>query len=366
MTTKIPVGIIGATGTVGQRLATLLADHPWFRLTSVAASPESAGKPYARAVRGRWAVAAPIPPAAGKLVVKRVEDDVETVAAEVAIAFSAVSLEAGRVRRLEEAYAARGVAVVSNNSAHRWTDDVPVILPEINAEHVALVDAQRRRRGWRQGLIAAKPNCSVQSYLPVVKALEGFGPRRVSVTTLQAVSGAGRTLAAWPEMEDNVIPFIPGEEEKSEREPLKILGTVENGRLRLASVPIFSATCLRVPISDGHMASATVELEEPASRAEVVAALANYANPIAALRLPSAPSQFLHVREEDDRPQTRLDRDLAGGMAVSVGRLRPDGGPTRWKFVALSHNTLRGAAGGAVLLAELLLARGYVRPRPPL
>jgi aspartate-semialdehyde dehydrogenase len=256
------------------------------------------------------------------------------------------------------------VAVVSAASAHRWTDDVPVIMPEINPDHLALVDAQRRRRGWERGLLVAKPNCSVQSYLPIVKALERFEPRRVTVTTLQAVSGAGRTLTSWPEMEDNVIPFIPGEEEKSEREPLKVLGAVEDGRVRLAAAPTFFASCLRVPVSDGHLAAATLELARPAGPAEVVAALEQYANPIASLRLPSAPARFLRVCDEEDRPQTRLDRDAANGMAVSVGRLRGDDGGRRWRFVALSHNTLRGAAGGAVLLAELLLARGYIRPGP--
>jgi aspartate-semialdehyde dehydrogenase len=357
MTDRIPAGIIGATGTVGRRLAALLADHPWFRLAAVAASPASAGKTYAPAVEGR----APVPPGTADLVIKRVEEDADDVAAEVAVVFSAVEMEAARLRRLEEAYAARGVAVVSAASAHRWTDDVPVIMPEINPDHLALVDAQRRRRGWERGLIVAKPNCSVQSYLPVVKALERYEPHRVTVTTLQAVSGAGRTLASWPEMEDNVIPFIAGEEEKSEREPLKVLGTVEDGRLRLASAPTFFASCLRVPVSDGHLAAATLELSRPASRADVIAALEGYANPIAFLSLPSAPARFLRVREEEDRPQPRLDRDAANGMAVSVGRLRADDGGRRWRFVALSHNTLRGAAGGAVLLAELLLARGYLR-----
>ncbi len=355
---KIKVAVLGATGTVGRRMVAGLARHPWLELAAAAASPASAGKTYGAAVQGSWPGPA-LPAAVAELVVARAAEDVAEISRGVELVFSAMSLGAEETRALEEVYAGAGVAVVSTSSAHRATADVPVIMPEINPGHAALIDIQRKNRGWSRGLIAVKPNCSVQSYLPVVKALERFGPRRVVVTTLQAVSGAGRTLESWPEMHDNVIPFIPGEEEKSEREPLKILGKLEGGRLRPARLPTFSATCFRVPLSDGHLAAIYVELAEAASRADVVAALNDYPNPIAALGLPSAPARLIHVCEQDDRPQPRLDRDAEDGMAVSVGRIREDGA-RGWKFVALSHNTRRGAAGGAILLAELLRAKGYV------
>lgn len=358
--TKIKAAVLGATGTVGQRFVTLLANHPWFELVAVAASPASAGKRYADAVRDRWTLEAEIPPGAANAGVARAVEDREAVAADVDLAFSALDLDKGKTREVEEEYAAAGVAVVSANSAHRWTEDVPMIIPEINADHCTLVDVQRARRGWGRGLLAVKPNCSLQSYVPVVKAWEPFAPRRVSVTTLQAVSGAGRTLDDWPEMRDNVIPLIPGEEEKSEREPLKILGVAVGGRIRLAERPAFSATCLRVPVSDGHLAAVSIEFEKPATGDELQAALADFRPATAGLDLPSAPKRFLYLFEDDDRPQARLDRDFGGGMAIAVGRLREDGDPRRWKFVALSHNTLRGAAGGAVLLAELLAAKGYI------
>lgn len=357
---KIRTAVLGATGTVGQRFVTLLANHPWFELVAVAASPASAGKRYGDAVHGRWTPEAEIPPGVADAVVTRAVEDREAVAADVDLAFSALDLDKERTWEVEEEYAAAGVAVVSANSAHRWTEDVPMIIPEINADHCALVDVQRARRGWGRGLLAVKPNCSLQSYVPVVKAWQRFAPQRVSVTTLQAVSGAGRTLDDWPEMRDNVIPFIPGEEEKSEREPLKILGVAVGGKIRLAERPTFSATCLRVPVSDGHLAAASIEFEKPATGDELAAALADFRPATAGLDLPSAPKRFLYLFEDDDRPQTRLDRDVDGGMAITVGRLREDGDPRRWKFVALSHNTLRGAAGGAVLLAELLAARGYI------
>jgi aspartate-semialdehyde dehydrogenase len=357
---KIRTAVLGATGTVGQRFAALLARHPWFELVAVAASPASAGKRYGDAVRGRQAQPPEVPAGVADLVVLRAGEDREAVAADAELAFSALDMDKETTREVEEEYAAAGVAVVSTNSAHRWTEDVPVVIPEVNADHVALVEGQRARRGWERGLIAAKPNCSIQSYVPVVKAWERFEPRRVSITTLQAVSGAGRTLDDWPEMRDNVIPFIPGEEEKSEREPLKVLGTVDGGRIRLAERPAFSATCVRVPVSDGHLAAADIEFEKPATREELAAALADFRPATAGMDLPSAPARFLCFFEADDRPQPRLDRDLDGGMAIAVGRLRPDGDPRRWKFVALSHNTVRGAAGGGVLLAELLVAQGYI------
>lgn len=360
---KIRTAVLGATGTVGQRFVTLLAGHPWLELVAVAASPASAGKSYCDAVRGRWTQAGEVPGPVADLIVASALEDLGVVARDVELAFSALDLDKETTRAVEEEYAAAGVAVVSNNSAHRWTEDVPVLIPEINADHVALVEGQRARRGWGRGLLAVKPNCSVQSYVPVAKAWESFEPRRVSVTTLQAVSGAGRTLEDWPEMSDNVMPFIPGEEEKSEREPLKILGTVDGGRIRPAERPSFSATCFRVPVSDGHLAAASIEFEQPATRDELKAALADFRPATAGLDLPSAPARFFHVFEDEGRPQTRLDRELDRGMAIAVGRVREDGGPRRWKFVALSHNTVRGAAGGAVLVAELLVAKGYVGPK---
>ncbi|NIT36035.1 MAG: aspartate-semialdehyde dehydrogenase [candidate division Zixibacteria bacterium] len=362
MMAKIKTAVLGATGTVGQRFVSLLASHPWFELVAVAASPASAGKRYADAVRGRWTPAVEVPTPVAGLTLARALEDRGAVAADVELAFSALDLDKETTRAVEEEYAASGVAVVSANSAHRWTEDVPMIIPEINAGHVALVDGQRARRRWGRGLLAVKPNCSLQSYVPVVKAWERFAPQRVSVTTLQAVSGAGRTLDDWPEMRDNVIPYIPGEEEKSEREPLKILGAVNGRRIRLAQRPAFSATCLRVPVSDGHLAAASIEFEKPATGDELRAALADFRPATAGLDLPSAPERFLYLYGDDDRPQPRRDRDVDGGMAVAVGRLHEDGGPRRWKFVALSHNTVRGAGGGAVLLAELLVAKGYISP----
>jgi aspartate-semialdehyde dehydrogenase len=345
---------------VGRRFVALLAGHPWFEVVAVAASPRSAGKEYGDAVRERWNPSAPPPDEVAALRVIRVVEDRDVIAREVELAFSAVGLDKAAVRFLEEEYAGAGVAVVSNNSAHRWTEDVPVIIPEVNAGHLEIIAGQRARRGWSRGLIVAKPNCSLQSYVPVVKAWERFRPRRVSVTTLQAVSGAGRTLADWPEMEDNVIPFIPGEEEKSKREPAKVLGAVADGRIRLADRPSFSATCVRVPVSDGHTAAVTVEFDEAATREELLTALHHFRPATAGLDLPSAPVQLFHIFEEENRPQPRLDRDLERGMAVVVGRIREDGDPRRWNFVALSHNTVRGAAGGAILTAELLVAKGYL------
>ena len=357
---RIRTAVLGATVMVGRRFVALLAGHPWFEVVAVAASPRSAGKRYGDAVRERWTHPTSLPAEAADLPLLRAVEDRDVIAREVDVAFSAVALEKAAVRSLEEEYAAAGVAVVSNNSAHRWTEDVPVIIPEVNADHAEIIAGQRARRRWDRGLIVAKPNCSLQSYVPVVKAWERFRPRRVSVTTLQAASGAGRTLADWPELKDNVIPFIPGEEEKSEREPAKILGAVAGGKIRFAERPSFSATCIRVPVSDGHTAAASVEFDEAATREELTAALHDFRPATAGLDLPSAPGRFFRVFEEENRPQPRLDRDLERGMAVAVGRIREDGDPRRWKFVALSHNTVRGAAGGAILTAELLAAEGYI------
>ncbi len=356
---KIKVGILGATGMVGQRFITLLENHPWFEVACIAASPNSAGKTYEQAVKGRWKMQTKIPNKIGKLIVKRVEEDIDKICKEVELVFSALDMDKQKIKEVEEAYASRSIPVVSNNSAHRWTQDVPMIIPEINPEHSKLIAVQQKDRGWKKGFIAVKPNCSIQSYVPIIKALEKYNPKKVLVTTLQAVSGAGRTLAAWPEMKENVIPFIKNEEEKSEQEPLKILGKISNGKLKLAKTPEISATCIRVPVEDGHIASVEIQLGKQITKKQFIDAVTNYKNPIAKLGLPSAPKQFIKYFSEEDRPQTRLDRDFGHGMGITFGRLRKDN-VLGWKFVALSHNTIRGAAGGAILLAELLKAKGYL------
>lgn len=354
---KLRAGILGATGMVGQRFITLLDAHPWFEVAYVAASPSSAGKTYEEAVKGRWKMENEIPSNAKKLIVKRVEEDIDEIRGKVDFVFSALDMDKQKIMEVEEKYAARGIPVVSNNSAHRWTDDVPMIIPEINPEHTRLIDTQRKKRKWK-GLIAVKPNCSLQSYVPIIKALDRYKPKKVIVTTLQAVSGAGKTLEGWPEMEENVIPFIKNEEEKSEKEPLKILGKITNGKLKLAKSPEISATCIRVPVEDGHMASVEMQFGRKINERQFVGGIERY-NPIAKLNLPSSPKQFIKYFKEEDRPQTRLDRDFGNGMGITVGRLRKDN--FGWKFVALSHNTIRGAAGGAILLAELLKAKGYLK-----
>ena len=356
---KLKVGILGATGMVGQRFITLLHNHPWFEVSCAAASPSSAGKTYGESVKDRWKMQAAIPENAAKLIVKRVEEDIDEVFKEADFVFSGLDMDKQKIKEVEEKYASKGIPVVSNNSAHRWTEDVPMIIPEINPQHVKLIDIQRKNRGWDKGLIAVKPNCSIQSYVPIIKALEKYRPKKMAVTTLQAVSGAGRTLESWPEMSENVIPFIRNEEEKSEQEPLKILGKIKNGKIELAKKPQISATCIRVPVENGHMASVELHLGKQITEKEFIEAVVGYNNPIAKLNLPSAPKYFLKYFSEEDRPQTRLDRDYENGMGVTFGRLRKDE-IFGWKFVALSHNTVRGAAGGAVLLAELLKAKGYL------
>lgn len=356
---KVKVGILGATGMVGQRFIALLEANPWFEVGSVAASPNSAGKVYKEAVKGRWQIESGIPKNVSGLMVKRVEEDIDEISKDVDFVFSAMDMDKQKITEIEERYASNGVPVVSNNSAHRWTDDVPMVIPEINPEHIKLIDSQRRNRGWKKGFIAVKPNCSIQSYVPIIKALEKYNPTKVIVTTLQAVSGAGKKLANWPEMQENVIPLIKNEEEKSEKEPLKILGEIVNGKLKLAKSPEISATCIRVPVEDGHMASVEIQLGKKIDKRKFVDAVENYKNPIAELELPSAPHQFMKYFEEEDRPQTRLDRDYENGMGITIGRLRQDK-IFGWKFVALSHNTIRGAAGGAILLAELLRGKGYL------
>ena len=356
---KYKVGIIGGTGMVGQRFVTLMEDHPWFQLTAIAASPRSAGKTYEQAVSGRWAMKTPIPQQAKDLVVLDASADVEKIAGMVDFVFCAVDMKKEEIRALEETYAKAEVPVVSNNSAHRWTDDVPMVVPEMNPEHLAVIPAQRARLGTRRGFIAVKSNCSIQSYAPALHPLMQFGIEKVLVCTYQAISGAGKTFERWPEMVDNLIPYIGGEEEKSEQEPLKVWGKVEDGKIVKAAGPAITAQCLRVPVSDGHTAAVFVTFRNKPSMEEIRETWKNFKGRAQELELPSAPKQFLHYFEEPDRPQARLDRDLEGGMAISLGRLRPDP-QYDYKFVDLSHNTLRGAAGGAVLLAELLCAEGYI------
>ena len=358
---KYKVGIIGGTGMVGQRFVTLMEDHPWFQLTAIAASPRSAGKTYEQAVSGRWAMKTPIPQQAKDLVVLDASADVEKIAGMVDFVFCAVDMKKEEIRALEEAYAKAEVPVVSNNSAHRWTDDVPMVVPEMNPEHLAVIPAQRARLGTRRGFIAVKSNCSIQSYAPALHPLMQFGIEKVLVCTYQAISGAGKTFERWPEMVDNLIPYIGGEEEKSEQEPLKVWGKVEDGKIVKAAGPAITAQCFRVACQDGHMAAVFMKFADgkAPSMEQIKSDWAAFRGVPQELELPSAPKQFLHYFEEPDRPQTRLDRNLEHGMAVSVGRLRPDT-QYDYKFVCLSHNTLRGAAGGAVLLAELLCAKGYM------
>lgn len=356
---KYKVGIIGGTGMVGQRFVTLMENHPWFQLSAIAASPRSAGKRYEDAVAGRWAMTTPIPEEAKNLVVLDATADIEKMANLVDFTFCAVDMKKDEIRSLEEAYAKAECPVVSNNSAHRWTDDVPMVVPEMNADHIKVIDAQRQRLGTKRGFIAVKSNCSIQSYAPALHPLLKYGIEKVLVCTYQAISGAGKTFKRWPEMVDNLIPYIGGEEEKSEQEPLKVWGKVENGKIVKADSPAITAQCLRVPVSDGHTAAVFVTFKNKPSMEQIKSDWANFSGRAQELNLPSAPKQFLHYFEEPDRPQAKLDRTLEGGMAISLGRLRPDT-QYDYKFVGLSHNTLRGAAGGAVLLAELLCAEGYI------
>jgi aspartate-semialdehyde dehydrogenase len=357
-TKKLKVGVLGATGMVGQRFVSLLEKHPWFELSLVAASPSSAGKSYRDAVAGRWALKSAVPEATAKLVVKDASQ-VAAIAQEVDFVFCAVDMSKEETAKLEEDYARAETPLVSNNSAHRAMPDVPVMVPEVNPEHMAVIEAQRRRLGSKRGFVAAKPNCSLQSYVPAIHPLMEFKPTRLSVCTYQAVSGAGKTLESWPEMADNVIPFIKGEEEKSEKEPLKIWGTVNDGRIATAVGPVISAQCIRVPVSDGHLAAVSVSFEKKPSREEVLARWKAFEGKPQKVGLPSAPKPFLTYFDDDARPQTKVDRDLQNGMGVGIGRLRPDA-IFDWRFVALSHNTVRGAAGGAVLTAELLAHEGWI------
>ncbi|MGE0869720.1 MAG: aspartate-semialdehyde dehydrogenase [Kofleriaceae bacterium] len=358
MPQKLKVGVLGATGMVGQRFVSLLDGHPWFELTSVAASPSSAGKSYERAVEGRWTLDRPIPVAARALTVGNAAE-VARIADQVDFVFCAVDMTKDATAKLEEDYARADTPVISNNSAHRWTPDVPMMIPEINAGHAAVIEAQRRRLNTKRGFVAVKPNCSIQCYVPAIHPLMSFGPSRIAVCTYQALSGAGKTLASWPEMADNVIPFIKGEEEKSEREPLKIWGSIRDGKIEAASAPAITAQCIRVPVSDGHMAAVFVEFERKPSKDQILSAWHEFSGPPQQRALPSAPRPFLQYFDDESRPQTKLDRDVGNGQAVAIGRLRPDT-VFDWRFVALSHNTVRGAAGGAVLTAELLTSEGYL------
>ncbi|MDR0884035.1 MAG: aspartate-semialdehyde dehydrogenase [Oscillospiraceae bacterium] len=357
---KFNVGIIGATGMVGQRFATLLAEHPWFNVTLLAASPRSRGKTYREALGPRWSMTQPLPEKLASLVLYDATADIAEITRQVDFVFCAVDMPKAEIRALEEAYAKAECPVISNNSAHRFTPDVPMIVPELNADHSGIIPAQRARLGTKRGFVAVKSNCSLQSYVPALFPLHaGYGVQDVLVCTYQAISGAGKTFATWPEMVDNVIPFIGGEEEKSEQEPLKIWGSIVGDEIVPAAAPRFTAQCIRVPASDGHLAAVFVRFKNKPTREQILAHWAAFSGIPQAAGLPSAPKQFLHYFAEDNLPQTRLQRDLEGGMAVSVGRLREDS-QYDYKFVCLSHNTLRGAAGGAVLMAELLAYQGYL------
>ncbi len=357
---KYNVGIIGATGMVGQRFSLLLSDHPWFNVTALAASSSSAGKTLGEAVEGRWAMTEEIPQNLKDMVVLDAEKDIDEIVSKVDFVFCAVNMKKDEIKALEEKYAKKECPVVSNNSAHRFTADVPMIIPEINSEHLDVIPSQRERLGTKKGFIAVKSNCSLQSYVPALFPLdEKFGVDKVLVCTYQAISGAGKTFERWPEMVDNVIPYIGGEEEKSEKEPLKIWGKVENGEIKLADSPKFTAQCIRVPVSDGHLAAVYVTFKNKPTKDEIINTWNEFKGDPQELELPHAPKQFLNYYTEDDMPQTKLCRNLENGMAVSIGRLREDT-QYDYKFVCVSHNTLRGAAGGAVLLAELLCAKGYM------
>ncbi|MCI9555982.1 MAG: aspartate-semialdehyde dehydrogenase [Lawsonibacter sp.] len=360
---KYKVGVIGATGMVGQRFVSLLEHHPWFQLTALAASPRSAGKPYGEAVGNRWVMKTPLPEQARALTVLDAQADVEKLAGMVDFVFCAVDMKKEDIRALEERYARAECPVVSNNSAHRWTDDVPMVVPELNPEHIQIIPAQRKRLGTKRGFIAVKSNCSIQSYAPLLTPLmrAGYEIDQVLACTYQAISGAGKTFERWPEMVDNLIPYIGGEEEKSEQEPLKVWGRIEGDKIIKASSPSITSQCFRVAVADGHTAAVFVRFvsgKKPTEE-QIKEIWRNFKGRAQELELPSAPKQFIHYFEEPDRPQVRLDRDLEGGMAISAGRLRPDS-QYDYKFVGLSHNTLRGAAGGGVLLAELLCAEGYL------
>ena len=358
MEKKLRVGVLGATGMVGQRFISLLENHPWYEVVTVAASPRSAGKTYEEAVGGRWKMDTPMPEGVKKLVVMNV-NEVEKVASSVDFVFSAVDMTKDEIRAIEEAYAKTETPVVSNNSAHRWTPDVPMVVPEINPEHFKVIEFQKKRLGTKRGFIAVKPNCSIQSYAPVLTAWKEFEPYEVVATTYQAISGAGKTFKDWPEMVGNIIPYIGGEEEKSEQEPLRIWGKIEDGVIVKAQEPKITCQCIRVPVLNGHTAAVFVKFRKNPTKEQLIEKLVNFSGLPQELKLPSAPAQFIQYLEEDNRPQVSLDVNFEHGMGISVGRLREDS-VYDWKFVGLSHNTVRGAAGGAVLCAETLKAKGFI------
>lgn len=358
MEKKLKVGVLGATGMVGQRFISLLENHPWYEVTVVAASPRSAGKTYEEAVGGRWKMDTPMPEKVKSLVVMNV-NQVEQVASGVDFVFSAVDMSKEEIKAIEEAYAKTETPVVSNNSAHRWTPDVPMVVPEINPEHFQVIEFQKKRLGTKRGFVAVKPNCSIQSYAPVLTAWKEFEPYEVVATTYQAISGAGKTFADWPEMVGNIIPYIGGEEEKSEQEPLRIWGQLKDGVIVKADEPKITCQCIRVPVLNGHTAAVFVKFRKNPTKEQLIEKLESFSGLPQELNLPSAPKQFIRYFKEDDRPQVTLDVDGEKGMGISVGRLREDS-IYDWKFIGLSHNTVRGAAGGAVLCAELLTAQGYI------
>ena len=361
MEKKLRVGILGATGMVGQRFISLLENHPWFEVVAVAASPRSAGKTYEDAVGDRWKMDTPMPERVRKMVVLNV-NDVEHVASQVDFVFSAVDMTKEEIKKIEEDYAKTETPVVSNNSAHRWTEDVPMVVPEINPEHLALIETQKKRLGTKKGFIVVKPNCSIQSYTPALVALKEFGPKVVVATTYQAISGAGKTFKEWPEMVGNIIPYIGGEEEKSEQEPLRIMGKVVDGRIEKAQLPVITTQCIRVPVLNGHTAAVFVSFEKKPTKEQIIEKWRSFSGLPQELNLPSAPKHFIQYLEEDNRPQVALDVNYENGFGVSLGRLREDT-VFDYKFVGLSHNTIRGAAGGAVLIAELLTAQKYIEAK---
>lgn len=358
---KLKVAVLGATGMVGQRFLTILENHPWFQVTVLAASPRSAGKTYKEAVEGRWKLEIPMPEIYQYMTVKNV-NEVEEIASEVDFCFSAVDMTKEEIKEIEEAYAKAETPVVSNNSAHRWTPDVPMVIPEVNPEHFEIIKDQRKRLGTERGFVAVKPNCSIQSYAPVLSAWSEFEPYEVIATTYQAISGAGKNFSDWPEMTGNIIPYIGGEEEKSEKEPLKIYGHIEKGEIVPATLPKISCQCIRVPVLNGHTAAVFVKFRKKAEKGELIRKLVSYEGLPQRLQLPSAPKQMIQYLEEENRPQIASDVDYERGMGISVGRLREDS-IYDWKFVGLSHNTMRGAAGGAVLCAESLAALSYIEPK---
>ncbi len=361
MEKKLRVGILGATGMVGQRFISLLENHPWFEVVAVAASPRSAGKNYEDAVGDRWKMDTPMPERVRNMVVLNV-NDVEHVASQVDFVFSAVDMTKEEIKKIEEDYAKTETPVVSNNSAHRWTDDVPMVVPEINPEHLALIETQKKRLGTKKGFIVVKPNCSIQSYTPALVALKEFGPKVVVATTYQAISGAGKTFKEWPEMVGNIIPYIGGEEEKSEQEPLRIMGKVVDGKIEKAKLPVITTQCIRVPVLNGHTAAVFVSFEKKPTKEQIIEKWRSFSGLPQELNLPSAPKHFIQYLEEDNRPQVALDVNYENGFGVSFGRLREDT-VFDYKFVGLSHNTIRGAAGGAVLIAELLTAQKYIEAK---